>query len=115
MSAVGATTDDEAIVLVAVFRARPETVDELRDRLISMVGFTRLEPGCQQYDLHDYPDDPYRFAFVETWASREALAAHDETEYVRAIIADAPRLTAGPLEIHRLRPITRHDRRPGGS
>lgn len=99
------TTDDDTVVLVAVFQARPDAVDELRDRLIAMVGYTRSEPGCLQYDLHEFHDDPCRFAFIETWASPAALASHDAADHVRAILADVPRLTAGPLKIHRLRPL----------
>lgn len=106
VAAQDATTDHEPVVLVAVFQARPDTVDELRGRLIAMVGYTRQEPGCLQYDLHEFHDDPFRFAFVETWTSEAALTQHDATAHVRAILADVPWLTAAPLVVHRLRPVT---------
>jgi quinol monooxygenase YgiN len=107
-----ATSHDDAVVLVAVFQARPETADELRQRLIEMVRYTRVEPGCLRYDLHQDHDDPCRFAFIETWASPAALAIHDQTDHVRSIYADLPRLTAGPLEILRLR-LVEPERLPG--
>jgi quinol monooxygenase YgiN len=107
------TADDDPVVLVAMFQARTGAVDELRHRLIAMVEHSRAEQGCLRYDLHEFRDDPCRFAFVETWASPAALDQHDATEHVRAILADAPRLTAGPLVIHRLRPVT--SARPPGA
>jgi quinol monooxygenase YgiN len=96
---------DQRIVLVAVFQARPETRDELADRLSQLVIPSRAEPGCLRYDLHADEHDPCTFVFLETWANEVALATHDATEAVRAIRADAPRLTKAPLVVYRLRPV----------
>jgi quinol monooxygenase YgiN len=103
----------EPVLLVAVFEARPDTLDELRERLLEMVELTNREPGCVQYELHTYTDRPLAFAFVETWVDQAALDLHDQTAHVRAIRADADRLTRRPIDVHRLRRIApdRH-RRP---
>ena len=95
------------VVLVVVFHARPDTFEELRTRLLELVELTRVEPGCLQYELHTRDDEPLQLTFVETWASDAAHAAHDETAHVKAIQADIPRLTSGPLTVQRLRKITR--------
>lgn len=95
----------QQIVLVATFHARPETRDELYRRLLEMVELTVVEPGCLQYELHTNDDDPMQFTFVETWASDDALAAHDNTTHVQAIIADVPLLTSRPLSVQRLRRV----------
>ena len=99
--------DTEHVVLVAIFHARPESVDELRGRLQEMVELTLQEPGVMQYELHVTAQDPTTFVFVETWVDAEALAAHDETPHVKAIIADVPRLTRSPLTVHRLSKVHR--------
>lgn len=95
----------EQIVLIATFQARPETRDELYTRLLEMVNLTVVEPGCLQYELHTNDADPMQFTFVETWASDAALAGHDDTVHVKAIISDIPRLTSQPLVIQRLRRV----------
>ncbi len=95
----------EQIVLVAIFHARPETRDDLYGRLLEMVELTVVEPGCLQYELHTNDADPMQFTFVETWASAAALAGHDDSAHVRAIISDVPRLTSRPLIIQRLRRV----------
>ena len=52
------------------FTARPDTVDELRERLLEMTRLTRAEDGCLRYDLHADATDPLRLVFVEEWATR---------------------------------------------
>ena len=95
----------EQIVLVATFHARPEARDELYGRLLEMVDLTVVEPGCVQYELHTNDADPMQFTCVETWASAAALAGHDDSTHVRAIISDVPRLTSRPVIIQRLRRV----------
>lgn len=94
------------LVLIAIFDAKPETVDELRDRLIELERLSNLEEGCEQYQLHTDDEHPLRFTYVETWSSDAAHAAHDQTDHVQAIIRDIPRLTTKPVELHRLRRLT---------
>ena len=98
-------------MLVATFHARPETRDELYTRLLEMVELTVVEPGCLQYELHTNDTDPMQFTFVETWASDAALAGHDDTSHVQAIISDIPRLTSRPLMIQRLRRVGHNEDR----
>jgi quinol monooxygenase YgiN len=93
------------VVVVAVFRALPETVHELGDRLAELVTATRAEPGCTRYDLHVDATDPRRFVFVEEWADDDALAAHNGTEHLRALLTDLPRLAEEAPQVYRLRPF----------
>ena len=99
------TVSKTPIVLVAIFHAHPETRDELYHRLLQMVELTVVEPGCARYELHTADNDPLQFTFIETWASDDALACHDATTHVKAIIADVPRLTSRPLIVHRLHKV----------
>jgi quinol monooxygenase YgiN len=106
MTATPAADPSTQPVLVVSFRARPDTAAELRGRLEELARLTTTqEPGCIQYELHTDDEDPLHFMFVETWASDAALALHDQTPYVKAIQADAPRLNDGPVVLHRLRKL----------
>jgi quinol monooxygenase YgiN len=93
----------QPIVLIAIFDAKPDTADELRERLIELETLSKVEDGCERYELHTDDERPLRFTYVETWSSAAAHAAHDLTDHVQRIIRDIPRLTARPVEIHRLR------------
>lgn len=101
------TGDNGTVVLVVEFSARPDTVEELRGRLLTLVGLTRGEQGCLRYDLHGHPDDPLRLTFVEEWVSAAALDAHDRTPWVQDIREHLPRLVGDGVrrtELRRLEP-----------
>lgn len=91
--------------MVVGFTARPDTVEELRERLVTLVGLTRTEDGCLRYDLHEHPDDPLRLTFVEEWASRDAHAAHDRTPWVEDLRENLPRLLVGEPDVTVLRRV----------
>lgn len=96
----GGMTD--TVVLVVGFTARADGVDELRRRLLELVGRTRAEAGCLRYDLHSHPDDPLRLTFVEEWATPEAHATHDLTPWVVDLREHLPRLLADEVQVTRL-------------
>jgi len=93
------------LVLVATFDAAPDREDELAERLTEMVILTRPEPGCLRYDLHVDRDNDERFVFVETWADSASWDRHMETAHVRALLADAQRLTTKGAQLQQLTPI----------
>ncbi len=92
----------DTVVLVVGFAARDDSVDELRERLLAIVGRTRAEEGCLRYELHDHPDDPLRLTFVEEWATPDAHAAHDLTPWVLDLREHLPGLLADPVQVTRL-------------
>jgi autoinducer 2-degrading protein len=52
---------------------------------------TRKEPGNLRFDVLRQEDDPTRFALYEVYRSKEAFAAHQQTEHYlawRAAVAD---------------------------
>jgi len=87
------------IIMAATFRAKPECAEELRGRLVEMVKHSRSESGCLFYDLHVDRSDPHTFTFLEGWQNQAALDQHDQTPHVKAIIADAPRLTVDGISV----------------
>ena len=94
-----------ALVLVATFDGAPDLKDELAERLTEMVTLTRPEPGCLRYDLHVDRANDERFVFVETWADSASWDRHMETPHVRALLADAQRLTTRGAQLQQLTPI----------
>jgi quinol monooxygenase YgiN len=91
---------NEEIFMCARFQAKEEKLDELRSRLLQMVEFTSQEEGCLFYNLHIDRNDPTVFYFLEGWKNSAALAFHDQTPYVQAIIQDALELTIDGIKVN---------------
>jgi quinol monooxygenase YgiN len=70
-----------ALTLVVTLRAKEGQHLLLEAELRALVGPTRKEEGCLQYDLHRGADLPGTFLFHEVWASREHHAAHTRTPH----------------------------------
>lgn len=93
-------SNSDEIFMCARFQAKEEKLDELRTRLLKMVEFTKQEDGCLFYDLHVDRNNPTIFYFLEGWKDEAALAFHDQTPYVKAIIKDAPELTTDGIKVN---------------
>ena len=50
------------------------------------------EPGCLSYVVQRGIDDSHVFVLHETWATREALAAHFDMPYMKALAAQRDQL-----------------------
>lgn len=70
-----------ALTLVAFLRAKEGQQLLLEAELRALVGPTRKEEGCLQYDLHRGADHPETFLFHEVWESREHHTAHTRTPH----------------------------------
>lgn len=77
---------ERIVTVVATFQARPGKEAELRRALIGLVGPTREEAGCLNYDLHQSPDDPAKFMFHENWTSKASLDAHLQSAHLKALL-----------------------------
>jgi quinol monooxygenase YgiN len=95
------------VVVVGSFVAREGREDEARAAFEALVGPTHAEDGCILYALHQGHDDRRKLAFVERWASEEAIGAHLESDHVKAVLAKADDLFAST-------DITVYDALPGG-
>lgn len=93
------------IHVIARHFARPETVDEVRRILLSLIDSSRAEPGCLKYELLQNVDDPTDFTFVETFASKEALTVHAAAPYIAGLAPRLKDLVARPSEVFRYRAI----------
>jgi quinol monooxygenase YgiN len=70
-----------ALTLVAMLRAKEGQQLLLEAELRALVGPTRKEEGCLQYDLHRSADHPGTYLFHEVWESREHHTAHTRTPH----------------------------------
>jgi len=70
-----------ALTLIVLLRARDGQESLLEAELRALVGPTRKEEGCLQYDLHRGADQSGTFLFHEVWASREHHTAHTRTPH----------------------------------
>jgi quinol monooxygenase YgiN len=93
------------IHVIARHWARPETVDQVRHILLSLIEPSRAEPGCLKYELLQNADDPTDFTFVETFASEEALKEHAAAAYIAGLTPKLKDLVARPSEVFRYRAI----------
>ena len=93
----------QAIHVIAEAIAKSGQEGALYRTLHACVAPTRAEPGNRGYTLHQDLDNPARFFFYETWASREALNVHLTTPHFKALDKNAKPLIARELSIAVLR------------
>ncbi len=93
------------IQVIARHFARPDTVDDVRRILLSLIEPSRAEPGCVKYELLQNADDPTDFTFVETFAGEDALKLHAAAPYIAGLAPKLKELVARPSEVFRYRAI----------
>ncbi len=87
------------VIVVAIVTAAHGKHEELASALAALVGPTRAEPGCLQYDLSVEIEHPERFLFTERWRTEQDLEQHRSAPHLRAFRERASELLAGPLEV----------------
>jgi quinol monooxygenase YgiN len=95
------------VVVVGSFVAREGKEDEARAAFEALVAPTHAEDGCILYALHQGNEDKRKLAFLERWASREAIDAHMESDHLKEVLAKAD-------ELFESGDITIYDALPGG-
>ena len=96
------------VVVVGSFTALPGKEEEGREAFEALLEPTHGEDGCILYSLHVGSDDRSRLAFIERWASREALDAHLQTDHIQQLLARADELFGDSADIVVYEPV------PGG-
>jgi len=87
------------LTIFAEMYARPGKEEALREVLRGLIGPTKKEAGCVQYDLHVDNDDPKHFLFYENWTSRALLDAHLASPHLQAFIARQDELLTAPARL----------------
>jgi quinol monooxygenase YgiN len=89
----------KSLTVVARVKAKPGKEAEVRKELLSLVGPSRKDPGCINYDLHQAVDNPALFLFHENWTSKAHLDQHLQKPDLQALLARVGQLVAEPPEI----------------
>lgn len=76
------------IRVVAILQAQPGQAAAVEQALRAIVAPSRAEAACHFYTPHRDPSHEGRYVFVERWASREALAEHEQTAHFKQLLSD---------------------------
>lgn len=90
-----------SLIVVAHLYAQEGREDEVLQTLRALTEETLKEDGCESYVLHRSIDDPRDFTFVESWASVDALAAHDRQPHLAKAFERADELFARAPDVRR--------------
>jgi len=71
----------DAVTLVVMLQSKDGQHLLLEAEIRALIGPTRKEEGCLQYDLHHSVDKPSLFLLHEVWATRAHHAAHTKTPH----------------------------------
>jgi quinol monooxygenase YgiN len=91
--------DKKKVTVHAKIKAKPGLEEKVKGELMALVGPTRSEAGCINYDLHQSLSDKTLFMFYENWTSKEDLDKHLKTPHLEAFLAKADGLLAEPIDI----------------
>ena len=75
------------LTIVARIEAKKDSIDLVKSELLKLIGPTRQEQGCLQYDLHQDNDHPEIFVFYENWENRELWQTHMNSDHINAYLA----------------------------
>ena len=64
-----------SIYRIGETQARPETIEALRDFLISIMPGIKESAGCESVQLFQSSDDPTKFTMIEVWDSIDSHKA----------------------------------------
>ena len=80
------------VVVVATMKAKPESVDAVREACTNAIAAVHEEPGCQLYSLHESDGT---FVFVEQWADADALKTHSTAPAIGTLFGSIGELLDG--------------------
>ena len=90
---------DKKITVVAQIRAKDGMEETVKQELVALVGPTRSEEGCINYELHHSVENKSLFMFYEKWASKKGLDEHMHMPHMKAHMKRAGDLFAEPPKI----------------
>lgn len=85
-----------SITRIGEFQARQDSIEEMRDFLISIMPGIKSSQGCESVQLYQSHDDPTKFTMIEVWDRIESHQASvknippEKFAEIRPLIASAP-------------------------
>jgi quinol monooxygenase YgiN len=95
---------NQQVTIIATLYARAGQEAALAARMHAMTMETRKEAGCILYELQRSNEDPREFIMVEYWRDAEAVALHDASAHMAALVADLPALVERPVAVRKYTP-----------
>lgn len=89
----------EELIVVARLRAKSGMEDLVGESLKRLIAPTRAEAGCLDYILHRDNDAPACWILYERWVSQADFDAHFKQPYMRQLLASAPHMLEGDVEM----------------
>ena len=87
------------VTVLATITAKPGLEETVKNEVLSLVGPTRSEAGCLNYDLHQSSDNPAVLMLYENWVSKDDLDKHLAMPYLQAFLGKAEAMLAAPVKI----------------
>jgi len=84
--AAATQTAPAMIRLNVAVQTTAENLPAVVEGLNALAAASRAETGCDGYEIYQSTVEPTRLIIVETWASDEALTAHQQTEHYTTIL-----------------------------
>lgn len=75
------------LTIIANITAKSDKIEFVKSELEKLIGTTRSEEGCLQYDLHQDNQNPAHFMFYENWESRELWQKHINNQHLKDYMA----------------------------
>ena len=94
--------NEKQFPLVAIFRPKPESYQQVLDFLLEVTAEVHSEPGCVVYALHETKDN--RIVYVEKWETRSDWVTHSEFDSVKKINAFIEGKLLEPVDVIELVP-----------
>ena len=95
------------VVVVATLKAKPESVEAVREAGKKALAGVHEEPGCELYSLHEAEDGT--FIFVEQWADADALNTHSGAPAVATFFGTVGELLDGAPDVKVLQTVNAGD------
>lgn len=95
-----------SIVIFVEYTPKEGKKDELLEALTGVTPQTHAEKGCEKYAFHSSKEKVY---LIESWATKEDLAAHAEGDAIKAAREATKGLLEGDPKLTMLRPAPSGD------
>lgn len=93
------------LYVTAIFKVKPDGLDDMLQLLKALSVTTREEPGCLDYGYFQAVDDPLKFSSFEAWEGDEQEALHWHREHLIEALALAAELLQAPPQVNRYRRV----------
>jgi quinol monooxygenase YgiN len=90
-----------SVYLTAIIEAKPESANQVRTLLETLVKHSRQEDACIQYDLHESLERPGYFIFHEEWTDQAGLDVHNDQPHIGEFKQAAKGMLAAEVIIHK--------------